>query len=392
MSNATNPRLVAVAADARSDAGVVWVVTQGAGTRMGAVRVAVRRGRSGAWSAYLLRGAPNLNVGGVSLVVAPTGEVTVAWIDQVGGGHRTVRAAYWTPTARWSAVQAVGLVSPLRYAYPQLAVSADGTVALVYNAGIRAASGMAVAWRRPGHAFGSIAAVPGGQLSEPTLAFDVSGRAFLAGTALCDNESQSHGVVLTAPASSHRFGQPRAITPHPATEVRFALTGAGRGIAAWLGGGCSTSELLGGSVSVRRVGTTTTGPVKPVAPAANALQVVAAPRGVDLTFTSYAASTDALLLARVNTDGATQAPQAPADGWMPIAADAAGNQVLQTSVTQNGGTSRAVAARAAGSTTVEPSPLTGPSYWTAAGSSSGHTLIAARTLQGVLEVATWTRR
>jgi hypothetical protein len=58
----------------------------------------------------------------------------------------------------------------------------------------------------------------------------------------------------------------------------------------------------------------------------------------------------------------------------------------------NGGTSRAVAARAAGSTTVEPSPLTGPSYWTAAGSSSGHTLSAARTLQGVLEVATWTPR
>ena len=133
---------------------------------------------------------------------------------------------------------------------------------------------MAVAWRRPGHPFGPIAAVPGGQLSEPTLAFDSSGRAFLAGTALCENESHSHGVVLTAPAWSHRFGKPRTVTPQPATEVRFALTGAAHGVAAWLDAGCSTTELLGGRVSVRTVGTTSTGPVAAVAPNANDLQIV----------------------------------------------------------------------------------------------------------------------
>jgi hypothetical protein len=391
MSNAGNPRLVAVAAGASGDAAAVWV----AGTRpdVRAVRVAIRRGRSGSWSAPLLRSAGGLSVGGVALVVARTGEVTVAWIDQVGGGHRTVRSAYRTPTGSWSAVQAVGLASPLHYAYPRLAVAGDGTVALAYNAGIRSAPGMAVAWRWPGRPFGPITAVPGGQLSEPTLAFDASGRAFLAGTALCDNESQSHGVLLSAPASSHRFDRPRTITPHPATEVRFALTAAGSGIAAWLGGGCSTSELLGGPVSVRPVTTTRAGPVDTLAPAsANDLQIVAASAGVELTFTGYVDHPlGAVFLAHVNPDGTTGAPQVPADDWMPVAADAAGDQVVQTAVAPNYGPSHALAVRAANSTTVEPSPLTGPGFWTAAASPTGRTLIAASTLQGTLQVATWTR-
>jgi hypothetical protein len=391
MSNASHPGPVDVAVDAHGDAAVVWVATQATPPRVGAVRVAVRRGRAGAWSAHMLRSVRGLDVGGVALVVASSGEATVAWIDQVGGGHRTVWAAYRTPAGRWSPVQAVGLASPLHYAYPRLAVASDGTVALVYNAGIRAAPGMAVAWRRQGHAFVPIAAVPGGQLSEPTLAFDSSRRAFLAGTALCDNESQSHGVVLTAASASHRFGQPRSITPHPATEVRFTLTGVGRGIAAWLGGGCSTSELLGGSVSARDVTTTGTGPITTVAPTeANDLQEIGAPAGVDLTFTGFTGSSAALFLAHVNTDSTAQPPQVPADGWMPIAADAAGDQVLQTAVAQSFGPSRALAARAANSATVEPSRLTGPSYWIAAGSPTGRGLIAATTLLGTLKVATWT--
>jgi hypothetical protein len=390
MGNASNPSLVAVATDTRGDAAVAWVVSQGTRPIVGAVRVAVRSGLRGSWSAHLLRSAGNLNVGGVALVVASTGEVTVAWIDQVGSGHRMVHAAYRTPAGRWSAVRAVGLASPLHYAYPRLAVARNGIVALVYDAGVRVAPGMAVAWRRPGHAFGLIAAVPGGQLSEPTLTFDATGRAFLAGTALCDNESQSHGVVLTAPASSQRFGRPRTITPHPATEVRFAVTGTGRGIAAWLGAGCSTSELLGGPVSSRRVTTTTSGTLHALAPPyANDLEMVAARGGVDLTWTGERGATVQLFLAHENTDGTTNAPQVPADGWMPIAADAAGDQVLQTAVAQNFGSSRAVAARAADSTNVDPSPLTGPGYWTAAGSPTGRTLIVAATLQGALRIATW---
>ena len=361
------------------------------------MRVAVRRGRSGPWSAHLLRRARNLSVGaagfgGVAIVVAPSGEVTVAWVEQLGGGHRTVRAAYRTPRGRWSAVQLVGYATPLAYAYPRLAVAANGTVVLVYNANVRPAPGMAAAWRRPGRPFGRIAAVPGGGLSEPTLAFDRAGTAFLAGIASCDNEAHSHGVVLTATASSHRFGRPRTITSRPATELRFVLTGIGRGLASWIGAGCSTTELLPGSVKARQVGLASAGPVKAVAPAlANDLQMVAAPGGADLTWTALDVAYPAnVLLARVTADGAAETPHVPADGWAPIGADAAGDQALQTAVAQNAGQPRVIAARGAGSMTVAPSPIAGPAWWTAAGSTTGRTLIVATTLVGTLRVATWT--
>lgn len=92
----------------------------------------------------------------------------------------------------------------------------------------------------------------------------------------------------------------------------------------------------------------------------------------------------------MSADATAGKPHLPSDGWMPIGADASGDQVLQTAVLQNGGKPLAVAARAARSATVEPSPLGGPTYWTATGSPTGRTLIAASTLFGTLRVATWT--
>jgi hypothetical protein len=348
LPHANGPRVVAVAADARGDAAVAWFVASSSRTAPAVVRVAVRRGRVGAWSERLLRSARQLDVGGVAVAVASSGEVTVAWIDQIRGGQRTVRAAYATPAGRWSTTHAVGIASPLHYAYPRLAVAADGTVALVYNAAIRSAQGMAVAWRRPGRSFAAPVAVPGGQLSEPTLVFDQTGRAFLAGTAQCDNESHSHGVLLTASASSHRFGLPRTITPTPATQVRFTLTGVGQGVAAWVGAGCSTSELLSGPVSARRVSTTRTGPVTTVEPIkSNDLHATRAPVGLDLTFTTYTKASGTPLTAHVNADGTALPPGVPSNRWMPVAADSAGDQLLQTAVVRNFGPPDALAARAA---------------------------------------------
>jgi hypothetical protein len=182
--------------------------------------------------------------------------------------------------------------------------------------------------------------------------------------------------------------------------VRFVVTGVGRGLASWVGAGCSTSEGLGGLVSTRRVGLTDTGPVEVVTPAhagvmspyAVGLRMVAAPGGTDLTWLEEDAAYPggALLLAHVNAGGTAETPHLPADGWMPIGADAASDQVLQTVEQPPGSQPGAIAARAVGSKTVNPSPISGITWsTTAAGSTTGRTLIAATTLRGTLRVTTW---
>lgn len=387
--DATNPTDVAVAVDARGDAAVGWIVTHGGGAPLTEVRVATRRGPGGAWSARTLRSARRMRAGGMTLAIAPTGEVTVAWIDELAHAPNTVRAAFRSPTGRWSAIQRVGVAGPFAYAYPRVAAPASGTVALVYNAHTSAAPGMAVAWRRPGRPFGAPAPVPGGVLSEPALAFDRAGTAFLAGTAQCDNESQSHGVLLTAPAATHRFGAPRTITPRPATEVRLALTATGQGIAAWLGAGCSTTELLGGPVSAARIdGSAVRGPVVVSSGEDNRLEIVAASGGVDLSWVDFTGKTTQVV-AHASADGAFSAPAMPADGWVPIAGDAAGDQVLQTAVPYPTTQAEASGARAAGTQSVQRSPIGGPAWWVASGSVSGRGLIEATSLVGGLRVATW---
>jgi hypothetical protein len=430
LPDARGPRAAAVAVDARGDAAVAWVITSdrvfASPHAVASIRVAYRLGGRGRWSVGTLRAAYGLEVSGLVLAIAPSGEVTAAWIDETPGGRRMVRAAYRPARGGWSAVQAIGTSSHFVYAYPSLAAAADGRVALVYDAGVRAAPGMAVAWRRPGHRFGRIAAVPGGlQLSQPTLAFDRGGRAFLAGTAGCDAAvaGANRGVLATAPAGTERFGQPRAITPAGVTELRFVVTGAGRGLAAWLGAGCSTSELLPGPVDAAAVGLRGTGPVTVVLPEAGVaasgetgilasnLQIVGAPGGSDLTWDENGTAADGALVqdapasAGVGVDGTATAPQARGP-WTPLAADAAGDQVVQTTAVANAGGTGAVGAQPAGPSGVEPSALIGvespiagqgEDYETVAGgSTTGRALIAASGPIGIgaaqaapLTVATW---
>lgn len=390
--DSASPSSVAVAVDARGDAAVAWVASTGARSGATAVRVATRDGRRGVWSTHVLRSARGLRAGGLTLVIAPNGEATVAWIDELRSRNRTVRAAFRMPRRRWTAIQAVGALSPFAYAYPRMAVAPNGTVALVYNAHNRAARGMAFSWRRAGHRFSPVRAVPGGVLSEPTLTIDARGAAVLAGTALCDDEQRSHGVLLTAPARTHRFGAPRTITPHPATQVRFVSTAPGRGIVAWIGAGCSTTELLSGSVSAARVDSSGVhNPVTLESSFGGGLQMLAGPDGVDLSWTSWAPATPAgaVLAAQGHADGSFGQPHQPADGWLPIAVDAAGDQALQTAVPSMAGQPLAVAARASHATGVQPSPIKGPAWWTAAGAPTGSGLIVATRLVGRLRLATW---
>jgi hypothetical protein len=430
LPDARAPRSAAVALDARGDAAVAWVITSdrvfASPHAVASIRVAFRRGPAGRWSVRTLRAVYGLEVSGLQLAIAPTGEVTAAWIDEAPGGRRMVRAAYRPPGGAWSAVQAIGTSSHFVYAYPSLAAAPDGRVALVYDAGVRAAPGMAVAWRRSGHRFGRIAAVPGGlQLSQPTLAFDPGSRAFLAGTAGCDAgvAGANRGVVATAPASTERFGPPRAITPAGVTELRFVVTGAGRGLAAWLGAPCSTSELLPGPVDAAAVGLTGSGPPAVVLPAtrvtasggpgilASDLRIVGAPGGAELTWDENGTAAggalvqDAPASATVSVGGAATAPQARGQ-WTPLAADAAGDQIVQTTAVARAGGTGAVGAQPAGLGAVDPSAMIGfeslvagqgEQYGTAVGgSTTGRALIAASGPIGIgpadvapLTVATW---
>jgi hypothetical protein len=393
LAHSADPQWVTSAVDAKGDAAIGWAVTQGTGT---ALYVATRHGAGGAWAERVLRSGRSLHVGGIALAEAPSGELTVAWVEQQGNGHHAVRTVYRTASGRWSTTQTVAYTAPFVYAYPRLAVSAMGTVSLAYNSATRAVPGMAVAWRTPGRAFGVPIAVPGGVLSEPALAIDAAGTTFLVGTARCDEESLSRGVLLTAPAATHRFRAPLTITPHPATEVRFVLTGTGSGVAAWLGAGCSTSELLSGPVETTRIDhARATSVVQISAGLDGDLRLLATSQRATLVWETYAPGNPGVvaMTATGGTDGRFSQPRAQADGWVPIASDAAGDELLVSAVARSTPTPQAVAVLVAGSPAAAASPIRGLSgpmtSWTGAGAITGHALVVATSISGALHVATW---
>jgi hypothetical protein len=193
---------------------VGWVDDGGAGRGVRhpvvAVRVSVRRA-DGSFDTRTLARRRDLAARWLTVAVDRRGEVTVAWIEALPRGHRTVRAAYRTLDGHWSAVQAIGFSSAFSYAVPRLAVAPDGRVLVSYVAGVRAAPGIGVAWRQPGHRFGALRGVRRLGLFDPVPAF---GRAYISGIAQSDDESRSRGVVrLTTPAvaAGSGYGAPRAL-------------------------------------------------------------------------------------------------------------------------------------------------------------------------------------
>jgi hypothetical protein len=94
------------------------------------------------------------------------------------------------------------------------------------------------------------------------------------------------------------------------------------------------------------------------------------------------------------TDGTFSQPRAQAGGWVPIASDAAGDELLLSAVAQSTPTPQAVAAvHVAGSPAAADSPIRGMSgpmtSWTGAGAITGHALVVATSISGALHVATW---
>jgi hypothetical protein len=394
-----NASRVSLAVNASGDVGVAWTEETDGST---VVRAFARRaGRSG--RVHVLARAPRRPVGGLAAALDARGELTVVWVDQHQGTRRagpiTVRAAFRTPGGRWSGAQVVSRSSALGDSLPRLAASPGGAVALTFNAGIRAAPGVAVAWRTPGRRFGPVRRASGGArgyLQHPTLAFDARGRAYLAGTWLCNDESRSHGVLFTAAPRSRRFTGPRVIAPAPATHVGVALTGARSLSVAWLRAGCSTSEDLSGPVLARVLGAATAGAPVVVDPRpSRGLLLSPVPAGgADLTWTHYDMATPAgaIATARLAPDGTAGPAAPPQDGWAPVAATPAGSRLLALLhpdgfVPPDDG----LAAQAAAQAPLQVAPLGPPSAFDAAVAPSGDALAVARRGGDRLRIAVWRR-
>jgi hypothetical protein len=390
-----------LAVDGRGDLGAAWVDDPGDVRRVRHPLVTVRASvsRHGGFATHTLLRRHDIAVQGLAVVLDRRGELTVAWIDERNDagllhGHKTVRAAYRTPSGAWSAVQTVGMSSAFSYAVPRLAAAPDGHVLLTYVAGVRRAPGVGVAWRRPGRPFGALAGVGRRGLFDPTPAFDPDGRAYLSAITPCE-ESSSRGVLRTTAAGGHRFGPQRTIAPALATELRLQITGSRTAVAAWVRAGCSRSETLSGPIMAAAVHNDVAAPAQVLDPQPGRELVLAgaANGGADASWTAFPASAPAgtVLVAPILGGGTFGMPAAPTDGWTAVAADAAGDQVVAP---RNPGGSTAperVGARAAGTESVQTAPLPGPARYAAAGSGpDGRALAAAAFVAGRLRITSWT--
>jgi hypothetical protein len=158
MSNASHPGPVDVAVDAGGDAAVVWVATQAAPPRVGAVRVAVRRGRAGVWSAHMLRSVRGLDVGGVALVVGALAGAVVLLGGAAALGLTPLGAPRGTQgaTSLWVCSKLPGCESPAGTV--KVGITSDQLHRASYTVQVSVAG-------RPGIRFGPITLVPGASWS-----------------------------------------------------------------------------------------------------------------------------------------------------------------------------------------------------------------------------------
>jgi hypothetical protein len=324
------------AVNARGDAAVAWIQEgRSKGHATVRVRAAVRRAGAAGFSVRTLVARRGLAARGAAVALDRRGELTVTWVEQRSDngrtyGHKTVRAAYRTAGGRWSPVQAIGRSSAFNYALPRLAATPSGTVVLTYNSRTRAAPGVGAAWRSRGRAFGPLQSVPtdGQYLIDPTLAADPEGRVFLTGTRGC-NQPGGEVAVVSAPPGRRRFSVRTRVTGAPGKTVRMAVMGPHRLALTWLGGKCDTTEDMAG---VPFAATVRDGVASaPVALGdAAALMLAAAPAagGADVSFSVLSATGSGLMTSRIAADGTVGAPVAAPGGWIALAGDRAGDQLL----------------------------------------------------------------
>ena len=347
-----------------------------------------------------LRRARDRAIVGLTTVLDAHGELTVAWVERASTngllhGPITVRAAFRTAAGRWSPVRMVSRASAFAFAEPRLAAATDGTVALVFNAGVRAAPGWASRGARRAARSGASA------VSRPAAAATCRSRRCPSTTPVaCTSPALPAATVPSAAAASSSPRQSAAAAsvpsvrspPPPPTHLRFVLTGRGRALAAWVGAGCSTTEDLSGPIlATNVVGDAVGTPSIVSAPASRELTLSGAPAGsAELSFTQFGPTSPAgaALVARLAPDGTVTPPTAPADGWAAVTADRAGNQLV-IPARPAGIEPTALAARPASGAAVAPAPLRGPTFLVTAGAPDGSALAAARTGGRALRITVW---
>ena len=314
----------AVEINSGGDAAVAWA-TRSSSFRT-SVYVAVRRNgdrprRHRVWSSRRYRTAD------ISVVIDRRRRVTVAWAGTRRGAQRqTLRAAYSTSGGRWSRVRVVGHAAILENLppdrFPRLAVAHDGRVLLAWDQ----AGGPRVAWRSPGRPFGKPRRLSGAPRSPigPIPAFDAAGSAYVSG--------KCTSFVFRTRPGRRSFGRPIAVAPGRALRFTLSLSGRGQGIAGWIDGVCTTSEGEGDApgpvfASLLRDGAFQAPlSLSPAGTAAYSATAVADPNGGGIV--SWNDPQLGTFSAVLRPAGLLEAARLISDGVVPVAADAAGNQVF----------------------------------------------------------------
>jgi hypothetical protein len=406
-------RDVTLATDARGDTALAWASESDVGrvqTRA-AVNVAFA-GTSGRPMERTLWRSGDALIGGVAVALDARGELTVAWIDAARGRsgetlyRHTIRAAYRTPSGRWSPTQIIGYSGPFLSADLRLAVAPDREVLLTWVAHTKNAPGVAAAWRKPAHGFGRVSAVSramSAMMSGPTSLFDSGGAAHIYGTVSCGRLIRTCATMVSTAPRSHRFRAPLLLAPAPAEFPVVSFSAPGRALIAWEAGDFEGLEPSFAAPFARVMsGESLSAPVAlepgSVTLGSEVNAVAANEGGGTLSWSETPApypSAARTMLAVGDTSGHFSAPSVPPLGLMPMLRDGAGDMLMKLG--RIGGPaglpSSPVAMQPAGGGAVQASPMPLPPLASLAGVATAQPVgagAAAAWLAGAkLEISTW---
>jgi hypothetical protein len=339
-------RYVTLATGARGDTALTWASESNVGRvqTQAAVNVALASA-SGRLVERTLWRSSHAVVGGLAVALDAHGELTVAWIDTARGRNgvtlnpHTIRAAYRTPSGRWSPIQIISYSGPFHDADLRLAVAPNREVLLTWVAHTKNAPGVAAAWRKPGHPFGPDSAVSrakSAMMGDPTPLFDSGGGAHIYGTVSCGGGIRTCATMASTAPRSHRFGAPLLIAPAPAEFPVVSFSAPGRALIAWEAGDYESLEPYFAAPCARvMIGESLSAPVAlqpgsvSIVSPVNAVAANGGGGTVSWSDTSPPSPTSArTMLAVSDASGHFSAPSVSPVGLMPALRDGAGDMLL----------------------------------------------------------------